>query len=92
MPWNYDDYEGNGNVRSADDLYSYNDQSDWHMTASGGTCLWCGHKNYDPFDGYDAEQKLCRGHLAEYLGESLDSLDRAEMQAFADMRDSGYLD
>lgn len=63
---------------------------EWHTTPSGDDCLWCAGSAAEPAD--NAETLLCRGHLAEYLGESLDSLDRAEADARADMSNLGYFD
>jgi hypothetical protein len=66
--------------------------ADWDKTPAGDPCAWCTGGNAEPDDEIDAQDKLCRGHLAEYLGESLESLDRAEMEAFHDMGTLGYLD
>lgn len=60
---------------------------DWYTTASGDDCLWCGRGiDYEPFDSDDADQKLCRGHVAEYEGLSLDGLDRMESEQVKDMQ------
>lgn len=53
---------------------------DWTYTASGDACLWCKGTDYEPSDSDDADQTLCRGHVAEYEGVSLDGLDRMEAE------------
>lgn len=57
---------------------------DWYTTPSGNDCAWCYGADYDPFDADDAEQSLCRGHLAEYGGTSLEGLDREDDAMYAD--------
>lgn len=54
--------------------------SSWYQAPSGSDCLWCHDENtgYEPFDDDDAEVELCRGHLAEFLGTSIDGLDRMD--------------
>ena len=58
---------------------------DWNKTPSGNRCLWCAGSDYEPIDADDAEMTLCRGHLAEYEGTSLDGLDREDAARYADM-------
>lgn len=68
---------------------------EWYKNPSGDPCPWCKDGDASPFepdDDDDAEQLLCRGHLAEYLGESLASLDRMEAAEHADMEALGYFD
>jgi hypothetical protein len=57
---------------------------DWYTTASGDACPWCGGIDYEPFDSDDADQNLCRGHVAEFEGLSLDGLDRMESEQAKD--------
>lgn len=66
---------------------------DWNVTPYGKNCLWCGdNPDYEPGDDVEAAEKLCRGHLAEFTGVSIDGLDRAERAAHADMEALGYFD
>jgi hypothetical protein len=69
---------------------------EWKVSGDGHDCKWCPGKrqseDFEPFDAIEAGDALCRGHLAEYMGESLASLDRAEDAARADMADLGYFD
>lgn len=58
---------------------------DWSKTPSGNTCLWCAGSEAEPLDADDAEMTLCRGHLAEYEGTSLDGLDWEDSARYADM-------
>ncbi len=58
---------------------------DWYKTPSRSDCAWCFGHDYEPFDADDAEATLCRGHLAEYEGTSLDGLDREDAARYADM-------
>ena len=60
---------------------------DWYKTPSGNDCAWCFGRDYEPFDCDDAEQTLCRGHLAEYEGTSLDGLDAEDAARLADYVD-----
>jgi hypothetical protein len=55
---------------------------DWNTNPRHGSCPWCRapEEEYEPFDNIEAESELCRGHLAEYLGTSLDGLDRMESE------------
>lgn len=56
-------------------------------------CAWCnGNDDFEPFDSDDADQTLCRIHVAEYEGVSLDGLDRMGAGIQADMTDLGYYD
>lgn len=57
-------------------------------------CPWCADDNseFEPFDSDDAEQTLCRFHLAEFEGTSLDGLDRQDAAIRADMTELGYFD
>lgn len=50
------------------------------------TCPWCADPNseFEPFDSDDADMILCRGHVAEYEGLSLDGLDRADSEMWKD--------
>jgi len=65
---------------------------DWRYAGDSSDCAWCADEDssFEPFDAIHAGEKLCRGHLAEYLGESLDSLVRAEKAALHDMEDLGF--
>lgn len=65
---------------------------DWHTTASGNVCLWCHGSDAEPEDSDDAALLLCRGHIAEFEGCSLDGLDRWDAAIRADMADLGYFD
>lgn len=65
---------------------------DWDFTASGGRCVWCAGSEYEPFDSQEADQILCRGHVAEFEGTSLAGLDRWDDAIHADMVDLGYFD
>ncbi len=49
-------------------------------------CAWCADPNsdFEPFDSDDADQTLCRPHVAEYEGLSLAGLDRMESKMEAD--------
>jgi hypothetical protein len=49
-------------------------------------CTWCNDPNseFEPFDSDDADQTLCRAHVAEYEGLSLTGLDRMESEMEAD--------
>lgn len=60
---------------------------DWYTTPSGNDCAWCYGSDCEPFDCDDAEQTLCRGHLAEYEGTSLDGLDAEDAANLADYLD-----
>ncbi len=64
---------------------------EWWKTARGATCHWCDDRDTEPTDDIDAEKILCRGHLAEYLGESLAGLDRMEAVQRADMVNLGII-
>ena len=58
-------------------------------------CPWCKDglsSPYEPTDGIDAEKRLCRAHLAEYEGTSLDGLDREDAAMYADMTNLGIYD
>lgn len=50
------------------------------------------NSTYEPLDGIDAEEILCRFHLAEWSGTSMDGLDREDAAMRADMADMGYYD
>lgn len=65
---------------------------EWYSTPNGNRCAWCAGSDTEPTDADDAELTLCRGHLAEWLGESLASLDAAENAAYADMAALGFFD
>lgn len=69
-------------------------RGEWWRTPSGDTCPWCADESspFEPEDSDDAELTLCRGHFAEYEGESLASLDRREAEQRADMTDLGFFD
>lgn len=45
-------------------------------------CPWCLDQTseFEPFDSDDADATLCRAHVAEYEGLSLDGLDRMEAE------------
>lgn len=68
--------------------------SEWDKSASGTECPWCADDNseFEPFDSDDADATLCRGHVAEFEGLSLEGLDRWEADIRADMADLGYFD
>lgn len=67
---------------------------EWGITPAGDGCAWCEDENseFAPFDEDDASQTLCRGHFAEFAGESLVSLDHREAGERADMANLGYFD
>lgn len=65
---------------------------DWYKTPSGDDCGWCAGSDFEPLDSDDAAGMLCRGHVAEYEGLSLDGLDRMEAAERADMTDLGFFD
>lgn len=46
-------------------------------------CVWCKTPGTD-YEPGDPEGELCRSHLAEYEGLSLDGLDRMEAEQVAD--------
>jgi len=71
--------DGAGNLPSPDD-------PEWWTAPSGDPCPWCQDINSDvePEDDDDAEMLLCRGHLAEYTGVSLNGLDRMEDEQYRD--------
>lgn len=50
-------------------------------------CPWCLHQNsnFEPFDSDDADASLCRTHVAEYEGLSLNGLDRADDEMARDL-------
>jgi hypothetical protein len=58
------------------------DYLDDDETPSGDPCPWCKEDGpeFEPADSDDAEQTLCRGHLAEYEGTSLDGLNAMTME------------
>lgn len=58
---------------------------DWYTTPAGADCGWCFGTDFEPLDADDAEATLCRGHLAEYEGTSLEGLDREDAARYADM-------
>ena len=51
------------------------------------SCPWCQDADAEEFSPL-----LCRWHLAEYEGTSLDGLDRMEAAERADMEALGYFD
>jgi hypothetical protein len=57
-------------------------------------CPWCADESTDwePLDSTEALARLCRPHVAEYEGVSLDGLDRMEADERADMANLGYFD
>lgn len=56
-------------------------------------CPWDGsNPGYEPLDSHEAEKVLCRWHLAEYEGTSLDGLDREDAGMRADRDALGYND
>lgn len=59
---------------------------DWFTTPSGDQCPWCADSedNFEPFDSDDADATLCRGHVAEFEGLSLDGLDHADSEMYRD--------
>lgn len=63
-------------------------------TPSGEQCPWCADENseFDLFDFDDAEMTLCRSHLAEWAGTTVDGLDRMYAAERADMDALGYYD
>lgn len=82
------------NSQSIDPEYDNSDKGDnmsdkdWHVTASGGKCAWCTDglcSPFEPEDSDDADMHLCRGHVAEYEGLSLDGLDRMESEQAYDL-------
>lgn len=61
--------------------------------STSSACIWCfGDEGWEPFDSDDADQNLCRTHVAEYEGVSVAELNRAEHAVHADMTDLGYFD
>jgi hypothetical protein len=49
-------------------------------------CPWCKDGLASPYDpDEDDARRLCRSHLAEYEGLSLDGLDRMEAEQAYDM-------
>jgi hypothetical protein len=66
-----------------------NMDKDWYLTPSGDKCPWCvaypQMSDFEPEDDEDAEMTLCRGHLAEFSGLSLDGLDRMESEQLYDL-------
>jgi len=79
-------------VNDADDTHT--PTTDWYKSASGNPCPWCADDNseFEPFDSDDADATLCRGHVAEFEGMSLDGLDHMESEIRKDMNDLGYFD
>jgi hypothetical protein len=67
---------------------------EWFHNPSGDQCPWCedADTNFEPFDMDDAEMVLCRGHVAEWLGVSLDGLDRMDAAEAADRDALGFND
>lgn len=62
-------------------------EKDWFTTTDGLKCHWCKDglsSPYEPSDSKDAEKHLCRGHVAEYEGLSLDGLDRRDDEEMYD--------
>ena len=47
-------------------------------------CIWCQAPDSDQ-EPMNPEGQLCRGHLAEYEGLSLDGLDRMDAELAADL-------
>lgn len=68
--------------------------SDWLFNQAGDPCSWCPGSlpEAEPFDLIGALTVLCRGHAAEWCGESIDGLNRAEAAAYDDMTALGYFD
>lgn len=58
------------------------------------TCPWCADPDseFEPFDSDDADAVLCRYHVAEFEGLSLDGLDHMEDEIRADAASLGYFD
>jgi hypothetical protein len=89
-----------GDYRWSDDGPELHLASDWKCTPDGNPCPWCAEEVADfpplagpePADLDDALNTLCRGHAAEYAGESIASMGRAERAAYGDMEDLGYFD
>ena len=61
-------------------------KDDWYKTPAGNDCAWCADENseFEPMDSDDADMNLCRGHVAEFEGLSLDGLDRADSELWKD--------
>ena len=51
--------------------------------AATRTCIWCKNPSSDE-EPTNPETQLCRSHLAEYDGLSLDGLDHMEREMAAD--------
>lgn len=68
--------------------------TDWLVNPKGDPCSWCPGNlpEAEPFDLIGALTVLCRGHAAEWAGESIDGLNKAEAAAYADMEALGYFD
>lgn len=94
-----DDYLENGNEGHDSDDYVpyYADadyttlsvayEADWHKTPAGDDCPWCKSdmSDFEPEDDDDAVMTLCRGHAAEFMGLSLDGMDRMDSEMLADL-------
>jgi hypothetical protein len=52
--------------------------------AAAVTCLWCRNPGSDE-EPVNPDAQLCRGHLAEHEGLSLDGLDRMDAEQAADL-------
>lgn len=68
--------------------------ADWYRNPSGKPCQWCADDlaEVGSVDPDNPARELCRSHLAEYEGTSLDGLDRMEADERADMDALGYND
>lgn len=63
------------------------------MPRDNSFCPWCvGCDDFEPFDSDDADAMLCRSHVAEFEGTSLDGLDRQDAAMRADMDALGFND
>jgi hypothetical protein len=71
------EYEDNGAVNYAD----------WYKNASGGDCPWCKDgemSEFDPSDDDEAVMWLCSGHIAEFMGMSIDGVKRMDSELYQD--------
>lgn len=57
-------------------------------------CAWCDNPSteWEPMDDIEASNNLCRDHVAEYHGLSVDGLERMEGAERADLANLGYFD
>jgi hypothetical protein len=82
----YDNSDKGDNIPPFDDNGAVN-YPDWYKNASGGDCPWCKDgemSEFDPQDDDDAVMWLCSGHIAEFMGMSIDGVKRMESELYAD--------